>query len=354
MSTPSVRRDARRDATRLVPLLAVLAVLLTVVLTAFAWPAVNTAPRDLPVAVAGPPAATAPVADALAAAEPGALDVRTLADERAARDAIADREIYGAVVVGADGPHLLVASAASPVVAQSLRQVAAGLGAASGTTVPVEDVVPTPASDPRGAGLAAAAPPPRAGAPRGAGRAAAALPLALGGILTAGLVSRMIRRIPLRVAAALAMAAVGGMVTATVLGTWLGSVQSGWWTTTGVVALGMAATALVLLGLHSLFREVGLALGAAVVVLLGNPLSGLTSAPELLPSGWGTLGQLLPPGATGTLLRSVSWFDGAGAGTPLLVLSTWCAAGLVLLGAGALVARRRRPALHTVPFAVPA
>src|SRR4051795_1983194 len=337
MSTPSVRRDARRDATRLVPLLAVLAVLLTVVLTAFAWPAVNTAPRDLPVAVAGPPAATAQVADALAGAEPGAFDVHTLADEQAARAAISPREVYGAVVVGADGPHLLVASAASPVVAQSLRQVAAGLGAASGTTVPVEDVVPTPASDPRGAGLAAAA-----------------LPLALGGILTAGLVSRMIRRIPLRVAAALAMAAVGGMVTATVLGTWLGSVQSGWWTTTGVVALGMAATALVLLGLHAVAREIGLALGAAVIVLLGNPLSGLTSAPELLPSGWGTLGQLLPPGATGTLLRSVSWFDGAGAGTPVLVLSTWCAAGLVLLGAGALVARRRRPALHTVPFAVPA
>src|SRR4051794_8754572 len=337
MSTPSVRRDARRDATRLVPLLAVLAVLLTVVLTAFAWPAVNTAPRDLPVAVAGPPAATAQVSDALATVEPGAFDVHALADEQAARDAIADREVYGVVVVGADGPHLLVASAASPVVAQSLRQVAAGLGAASGTPVPVEDAVPPPASGPRGAGLAAAA-----------------LPLALGGIITAGLVSRMIRRIPLRIAAALAMATVGGMVTATVLGTWLGSVQSRWWTTTGVVALGMAATALVLLGLHALFREIGLALGAAVVVLLGNPLSGLTSAPELLPSGWGTLGQLLPPGATGTLLRSVSWFDGAGAGTPLLVLSTWCAAGLVLLGAGALVARRRRPALHTVPFAVPA
>src|SRR3954449_4691009 len=337
MSTPSVRRDARRDATRLVPLLAVLAVLLTVVLTAFAWPAVPPAPGAVRAAVAGPPAATAPVADALAAAEPGALDVRSLADGNAARTAIEGREVYGAVVVEADGPHLRVASAASPVVAQSLRQVAAGLGAASGTTVPVEDVVPTPASDPRGAGLAAAA-----------------LPLALGGIITAGLVSRMIRRIPLRVAAALAMATIGGMVTATVLGTWLGSVQSGWWATTGVVALGMAATALVLLGLHSLFREAGLALGAAVIVLLGNPLSGLTSAPELLPSGWGTLGQLLPPGATGTLLRSVSWFDGAGAGTPLLVLSTWCAAGLVLLGAGALVARRRRPALHTVPFAVPA
>src|SRR3954452_7355794 len=161
MPTPSVARDA----TRLAPLLAVLAVLLTVVLTAFAWPAVRTAPRDLPVAVAGPPGATAQVADALTSAEPGAFDVRTLPDGTAARDPIRDRDVYGAVVVGPDGPQLLVASAASPGVAQSLRQVATALCAASGTTGPVEDVVPTPASDPRGAGLAAAA-----------------LPLALGGI----------------------------------------------------------------------------------------------------------------------------------------------------------------------------
>ncbi|WP_448628040.1 hypothetical protein [Geodermatophilus sp. URMC 64] len=327
----------RHDAARLVPLVVLVSVVLTVVLTAFAWPAVRSAPHDLPIAVAGPAAATAQVSAALGEAEPGAFDVRSLPDEPAARAAIEDREIYGAVVVDAGGPRLLVASAASPLVAQSLRQVAAGLGAASGTAVPVEDVVPTPESDPRGAGLAAAA-----------------LPLALGGIVTAALVARLMRRTGLRVVAALAMAVAGGMVTATVLGTWLGSLESGWWTTTGVVALGMAATALALLGLESLAGAPGLGLGAAAVVLLGNPLSGLTSAPELLPSGWGTLGQLLPPGATGTLLRSVSWFDGAGAGAPLLVLVTWCAGGLVLIGAGALAARRRRPAPHAVPVAVPA
>jgi hypothetical protein len=101
-------------------------------------------------------------------------------------------------------------------------------------------------------------------------------------------------------------------------------------------------------------RDIGLALGAATVVLLGNPLSGLASAPELLPSGWGTLGQLLPPGATGTLLRSVSWFDGAGAGTPLLVLSTWCLAGLLLIGVGAVVRRQRQRTeeRHAVPVDV--
>jgi hypothetical protein len=191
----------------------------------------------------------------------------------------------------------------------------------------VEDVVPTPASDPRGAGLAVAA-----------------LPLALGGIVTALLVSRLVVGLRMRALAAVAMSVVGGMATATVLVTWLGSLESGWWTTVAVVALGMAATSLALLGLHAVAGHAGFGLGAAVVVLLGNPLSGLASAPELLPGPWGTVGQLLPPGATGSLLRSVSWFDGAGAGRPLLVLGTWCVAGLVLLGIGAV--RRSRPQPH--------
>lgn len=55
-------------------------------------------------------------------------------------------------------------------------------------------------------------------------------------------------------------------------------------------------------------------------------------------------------------LRSVSGFDGAGALTPVLVLAAWCAAGLVLLGAGT-VATRREPVADgdpdpiTVPLA---
>ncbi|MGY1821670.1 hypothetical protein [Geodermatophilus sp. SYSU D00079] len=310
---------------RLVPgLVALFAVLLTVLLTAFAWPAVRSEPRDLPVAVAGPPAATEPLTQALTAREPGAFDVRTVADEAAALEAVRDREVYGAVVAGADGPRVLVASAASPAVAQALGQVALGLGAATGTTVPVEDVVPTPEADPRGAGLAAGG-----------------LPLAIGGIATAALTVRLLSRTRQRIAAALGMALAGGMVTATVLGTWLGSLTGGWWAVTGVAALGIAATALALLGLVTVAGTPGFALGAATVVLLGNPLSGLTSAPELLPPGWGTLGQLLPPGATGSLLRSVSWFDGAGAATPLLVLTGWAVAGLLLVATGAAATRRR-------------
>ncbi len=327
---PPAPSPARSSLTPVLAAVAAVAVLLTVVLTAFAWPAVRSAPHDLPLAVAGPPPAVEQVSTALEQASPGAFDVRPVDDEAAARSAIEDREVSGAVVVGADGPRLLVASAASATVANSLRQVAAGLGAATGTPVPVEDVVPAPETDPRGAGLAAAA-----------------LPLALGGIVTGALTSRLVRGRLRQVATALAAAVAGGMVTATVLGTWLGSVEGSWWTTSAVVAFGIAATALVLLGLHALLGTAGLALGSAATVLLGNPLSGLAGAPELLPGAWGTVGQWLPPGATGTLLRATAWFDGAGAGPALLTLAVWCSAGLALLAVAALRSGRRAPVAST-------
>ncbi|WP_234796844.1 mycobacterial-type methylenetetrahydrofolate reductase, partial [Mycolicibacterium porcinum] len=84
---------------------------------------------------------------------------------------------------------------------------------------------------------------------------------------------------------------------------------------------------------------VGLGLGAALALLLGNPLSGLTAAPEMLPAGWGQLGQLLPQGATATLLRSTAYFGGAGADLAIIVLSCWVLAGLTLV----IIAALRRP-----------
>ena len=102
---------------------------------------------------------------------------------------------------------------------------------------------------------------------------------------------------------------------------WLGALDGSYWANAGVVSLGIAAIGLTLVGLRRTIGMAGLPLGAMTILLLGNPLSGVTSAPELLPTGWSTLGQLLPPGATGTALRSTAFFDGAGAGLPLLVLS---------------------------------
>jgi hypothetical protein len=87
----------------------------------------------------------------------------------------------------------------------------------------------------------------------------------------------------------------------------------------------------------------GIGLAVLAVFLLGNPLSGLTSAPELLPQPWGAVGQFLPPGAGGSLLRSVAFFDGAGAAVPAWVLAAWAGVALLLTAATKASRLRRLP-----------
>jgi hypothetical protein len=110
-----------------------------------------------------------------------------------------------------------------------------------------------------------------------------------------------------------------------------GSIETNFWGVAAGLTLGISAEGLFMLGMGSLFGKVGLGLGAALALLVGNPLSGLTSAPEMLPSGWGLVGQLLPQGANATLLRSTAFFDGAGATLAILVLSCWAVLGAALV-----------------------
>ena len=98
----------------------------------------------------------------------------------------------------------------------------------------------------------------------------------------------------------------------------------------------------------------GLGLLVIALILLGSPWSWLTSAPEMLPAPWGTIGQL-PPGSTGTLPRGRALFDGAATTRPALILSGWLIAGLARFGAGALRNHRRipRPAIDAVAAPAP-
>ncbi|MFI5913594.1 ABC transporter permease [Dactylosporangium sp. NPDC051541] len=302
-----------------------LTALLSLIMVAFAWPATRAGVHDIPLAVAGPAPVAAQVVQQLESKRPGAFDVRTVGDTAAAERLIRDREVYGAIDLTSGKPQLIIASAASPAVAQALQQVAQGL-AGNQSEVAVRDLVPLPVDDPRGAGLAAGA-----------------LPLVLGGIIAAGLLTSLIVGMGRRVAGALAFAVTGGLALVGILQYWLGSLEGDFWRNSGVVALSIAATALAILGLESLLGVRGLALGAATMMLLGNPLSGLTSAPEMLPSGWGTFGQYLPPGAAGSLLRSTAFFDGAGAAPHVWVLAAWAVFGLLLVVLAG-VRRSRRPA----------
>ncbi|MFJ3672635.1 ABC transporter permease [Streptomyces sp. NPDC090106] len=309
---------------RMLAVVVLVPVLTALALWAFAWPAARTAPRDLPLGVAGPAAATAQVERELAEHE-GAFEIHRYADEAAARAAVKDRTVYGAVVVTADGPELLTASAASPVVAQLLQQAAAG----DGRTRTV-DVVAAPASDPRGAALTAGV-----------------LPLALAGLAAGAMVTLGGLRGTRAAAALLGASALVGLVGAGIADTWLGVIAGNWWAEAGVFALTTLSVSGAAAGLAALVGTAGTGIVAAAVMLVGNPFSGAASAPRMLPEPAGTIGQWLPPGAGTTLMRSVAYFDGAAALGPALTLTWWAALGLGAVLLGKVLKERRRTPVPT-------
>ncbi|SFC16296.1 ABC transporter permease [Streptomyces aidingensis] len=331
---PAARRPGRPPSPRalaaallLIPLLAATA------LWAFAWPAARIAPNDLPIGVAGPAQATAPLTERLEERD-GAFDVEHFADRAEAVAALEDREIYAALVAGPE-PELLLASAGSPAVAEVMRQAVTG-ALPEGTAPTVTDVVPAPPRDPRGIAFAASV-----------------LPLALTGIAIGSVTTMLGLRGGRAVLALLTATALTGMVGATLLHGWLDVLEGNWWTVAGVFMLGALAVAATSSGVASVLGARGIALSALTMVFFGNPFSGANVAPELLPDPVGMLGQFLPPGASAMLMRSVSFFDGSGGGFPLLVLACWLTLGLSLLFLGGRRAARRGPAADRSPAGAP-
>lgn len=325
----SAEAHHRPPAARATGIIVGLCAVIALIALAFALPAARSAPHDVPIGIAGPQAANGEVARQLDAHAPGAFAVTYYPGEAALREAIRDRHVYGGLALSPDGPKTLIASGASPVVAQALSQLGAGVAAQIGRSATVEDLAPLPAEDPRGAGLAAAA-----------------LPVTLAGIVPAiALVLALRREVWTRLVAAVVFSGLAALTLAALLYGVLGSVQDNFWGVTAGLTLGLLGCGLMVLGLGSLFGRAGLAVGAGLALLVGNPLSGMTSAPEMLPSGWGTLGQWLPQGATATLLRSTAYFDGAGAGAAVAVLTGWALLGAALVAVAAVRSRRRAGAL---------
>ncbi|GIH06608.1 membrane protein [Rhizocola hellebori] len=277
----------------------------------FAAPATHLEPRDLPVAVAGPDA----LVQQLSSAKPGAFEITKVADVSAADEMLRHREAYAAFIAGPDGIALHTASAASPTVAALLSQAAAQLG--GGKPVPVTDVVPTDPTDPRGAGFASGF-----------------LPLALTSMLAGIALILLVRNRRARLLGLGVYAALTGLVGAAVLQSWLGVLPDNYLANATAIGLFALAAAGLVAGLGAALGRAGIGLGALLVFLIGNPLSGVAAAPELLPQPWGEVGQWLPVGAGSTLLRSAAYFDWAGGTQALWVLTGTALLGLVLVAVG--------------------
>ena len=284
---------------------------------AFVLPLQHSGAHDLPIGIAGPPATVNQVEETLSTQMPGAFDVREYATAGELRLGISEREVVGGIAFTPTGSSLLVTSAGGTQIAQALRGLAAPLSTRIGGTPIVEDVVPTTVDDPQAAGITGLA-----------------LPLVLGGMIPAIVFFRLLPGKPLRQAtAAVSFAVVVGFALAAVLRFAVGSFTQNYVLVALGIALGMSAIGLTLVGLAGVLGAAGLGVGAVTMMLVGNPLSGISTTSYWLPAGWAEFGQLLPPGAAGTLLRSSAFFDGHGGGPAVIVLSCWAVvgAGLTLL-----------------------
>ncbi len=298
------------EARKAVALVLALTAGLSLILALFVSIAVNSGPNGIRLAVAGPPAAVEQIKAGVAqAGGADAFEVSVVGDDASARAAVQDRTVDGAIVIGPNGPTLLTASAGSPAITQLLTAAAAHLGNPEATGPPVVDVVPLPSGDSRGVGLAAGS-----------------FPMIIAG-LALGIAAALALRSRWLVLGTIVTGALTIAVSFAGILAWLGVSGGHFWVEASAISLTITASALVVAGLVRLIGTVGAGLGALLLVMVGNPLSGIASSPRLLPAPWGEFGQWLPTGAGGTLLRTVAYFPDASVWKPLLVLLCWAVLG---------------------------
>ncbi|USS92520.1 ABC transporter permease [Fructobacillus americanaquae] len=325
-----------------------LTIVLGIMMTAFSLPAVKSGINNVPIGVVAQNDATyeklaKPLSDK-------GFKISQYDSEKNVKSAIKERKIYGAFEMSATGDlSLYQATAASAAVAQALNQIGQGVvsqqkAAAKAQLAPMmaqaNDVNTLKALNQKSAAIDAktlkvvelrAFP---KDDPKGTGLAAGALPIALGGWIGAVAIANVIKGKKQKFFAALAFAFVGGLGLVGVIQFGIGTFAGNYWLTSLGAMLGIAATAFFVLGILEVMGNGGLIIAAILLILLGNPLSGLSSAPEMLPKGWGFFGQLLPPGATGSLLRDIAFFNGNAIALPLTVLLGYIALGLILFATG--------------------
>jgi hypothetical protein len=316
------RRSLSPDDRKL--LIASLGVLVAVFALVFSNVAANHSPKphSLPIGIVGTPAVANAARVELARAAPGAFDVHAYASLSTASTGILHRSVYGAFQP-APSPVLLVASAAGPAVAALLERTFTGVAGRSGRALAVKDLVPLPSSDSSGATIFSAV-----------------LGLIIAGLAGTSVVFILTRHRPevVRVLVVIAMGVGAGLITALVTNVLVGSFSGHFFEVWGVATLFVLAIGLPIAAFQVIFGIAGTAIGAVLFLVVGNPASGGSSAPQLLPGFWRILSQILPPGAAVTSMRDVVYFHGYGSSHELIVLAIYT----VLGAAVALIAYRVR------------
>lgn len=306
--------------TKEVSVLAILhATVVSLLILLFLWPAGSAEPRNLPIGLVGPNQQTSQIAQMMDQQQPGAIEFTGFENPAAAKEAIDQKEIYGAIVLGQQ-PEVMIATAANPSVAQFIRDLGNNLMVLSasqqGMQIPqlkVRELAAMPESDPRGAVFGSAA-----------------LPLVIGGISLGAMAALRLKTGGGRIALVSAASVTTGLVAAGVVAGVFGALPGDYLANAFAMAAVIAAIGFALVGAHALLGLAGFGITAATLFLLGNPLNGVALPVEFYPEGWGLIGQLMPIGAGFELMKRINFFETADQSTQWWVLAIWILVGFLL------------------------
>ncbi|MFE5718539.1 DUF3533 domain-containing protein [Streptomyces erythrochromogenes] len=294
-------------------------------------------PSEIPIAVTAPAAEVAQRSAQQLATLPGdPLDPRVVEGEAAALAQVRNRDVDGALIIDPAGrtDRLLVASGAGASLSQALEEVVGAAERAQGRTVRVTDVAPAAKGD-----------------SRGLSSFYLVIGWCVGGYLCAAILAisagarpanphRAVIRLGALLVYAIAAGLLGAVIAGPVLDALPGSIMGLW----GLGTLVVFAVGAITLAFQGLAGVIGIGLAILLVVVLGNPSAGGAYPYPLLPPFWSTIGPALPPGAGTYAARSITYFNGNGAGGPMLVLSAWALVGAAVTLACATL-RHDRPSV---------
>lgn len=337
-------------------------IIVALILLAFLWPTTTSSAKDLPLLVSGEGQTVSTIEAQLA--KSGAFSISKAENRDVAVAKIKDRQAYGAVIVSGTGANtgieVIQATGASPAVAQLMTQISGSLQQGIAQQSAAAHAAALQAAIQSGkldavAAAAKASPAPKVsvtdvaplnpGDPRGAGLSLLGLPLAMGGMIGGVLISLVVTGFRRRLSAAAVYGVVAGIILISIMQGWMGILSGNFALNSLAMGLGLFATAVTIIGLESLIGRPGIAVGALLTMFVGNPISSLASPKEFLPWYWGDIGQWFVPGATGTLLRDLSYFPSASQAMSWLALGAWAVGGVIL----AIIGRRRNDVAINVP-----
>ena len=308
------RRVSKADVRKMVMTMAALTVFVVAMIASYSGAFAKPTLHHLDVAVAGPPQ----LVEGLRGQ--AQLSVTEVADADAARNQVYDRATDAAFVVGQPGQlAIYVAGGGGHSVASAAESVGRAVAAKAGLTPVVQDVAPTTAAD-----------------PQGTVEFYAVIFLSIGATLGAsvfGFMMGSVRRLSTLALRTLSLAAYSALLAGGVtiyVDAVLGALTSHTWQVFGALWLYALGVAGAVTGVAAAFGPIASGLLTLFLIIVGNAAAAGPVGLPLLTGFYTTFNGIVPQGSGVALLRSISYFGGHGALTPIVTLAIWGATGLAL------------------------